>query len=86
MDNIINNEYEVASREELLKVVLAISDSPIRMIDLGTIAVNLSHKHQVSSINVLRSFIEYIIYSDGEVHPKELEFLKNWDKTIESMS
>ena len=86
MDTILNDEYEVISREEILELILTINDTPLDMEDLGNLAINLSHEYQTSPINLLRSFMEYIIYSDFEVQPKELEFLKNWDKTIELIS
>jgi len=37
-------------------------------------------------IVALRKFIEFMIYSDGEVHPKELEFLNNWNTTLDIKS
>ena len=74
------------SREEILEIILIMSEAPMKMKDLGTLAINLSRKYGQSSIDALRSFIEYIIYSDGEVHPQELRFLDDWDTTIKIMS
>jgi len=76
---------EDITREEIYDIVLDISNSPIQMVHLGQIALKLQNRYGNLAIDVLRRFIEVVIYGDGEVHPKELAFLNEWEKTVELM-
>ena len=70
------------SREEALETIQNLSTVPLDIETLGRTAIKIADKYGELSLETLRKFIEYMIYADGEVHPKELEFLNNWDSTI----
>ena len=71
------------SGDEALEMIQVFYDAPVNMEELAQMAINLSRIYGSSAINTLRSFIEYIIYSDGKVHEKELNFLRNWEHAVE---
>ena len=73
------------SREEALEFIQEINEAQLELEDVCRLSIELSRRYGESTIDTLRSFIEFIIYIDGKVHPKELEFLNNWNKTIEIM-
>jgi len=76
-------DEDIISRDEALDLIKEFIDIPIDMTSLANIAVNLAKRYGNSVIDTLRSFIIFIIYSDGEIHPKELEFLDKWNKTVQ---
>jgi len=70
------------SREEALELIKDLNKMPITFEVLTRGAMEIQNQYGDLAIETLRKFIEYMIYSDGEVHPKELEFLKNWTNAI----
>ena len=70
------------SRDEALEMIQVFYDTPIDMENLAQMAINLSRAYGLGAISTLRTFIEYIIYSDGKVYEKELNFINNWEYAV----
>jgi len=73
-------------KDDALEIIRDLNAQPVSIEDLASQAIKLSSKYGEIAIVALRKFIEFMIYSDGEVHPKELEFLNNWNTTLDIKS
>ncbi len=70
------------SSQECFELLKDINREQMDLVTLCEASIGASNRYGSIVIETLRAFLECIIYSDGQVHPKEVDFLNRWEKTI----